>query len=92
VLWPLSLQQTSVAGGVIGFLIPLVRAWGTGVVPDLGKVISKMLAGSAIPTGAYLLFCGFRPEFVKELHDLGLYLAAAGLALLFVSAKEMWTA
>lgn len=90
-LWPFSFEHTTVGAGLFGVLVVLLRGWKNRAVLKLEDVIAKLLAGSAIPTGFYLMACAFNTSLIAKLSDLGLYLAAAGLALLYVSIKELWT-
>jgi len=85
--WPPSFEQTTVGVALLGAGVALIRERGK---PDLVDLISKLLAASAIPTSMYLLASAFNPAWVQKLSDVGLYLAAAGLALLYVSLKELF--
>ncbi len=56
----------------------------------LESMIQKTLTASTIPTGFFLCICAFNPSLLEHVKDLGIYLAAAGLALLFVSFREIF--
>ena len=80
------LNQACVACSIIVFVWALISGRRNGRSPlRLDKILAKALAGSALPTGIVLLICAFQPELVKELTDLHIHLAAAGLALLYIS-------
>ena len=81
--WPLSFQQTTVVFAVLGVLLALIRRL------PLDGVVGKLLAASALPTGLLLLGCAFNTAWIAKLSDLGIYLLAAGVALLYVSVKEL---
>jgi hypothetical protein len=81
--WPLSFQQTNVACAVLGVGIALWRRL------PLEGVVGKLLAASALPTGILLLGCAFNTNWISKLSDLGIYLLAAAVALLYVSLKEL---
>jgi len=83
------LQQLSVAFAVVAFIAAVIRGRSKGSPHSLDKLIAKLLAGSAIPTGLFLIVCAFDTSLISKLTDLSLYLAAAGLALLYVSIKEI---
>jgi hypothetical protein len=83
------LKQLSVACAILVFIATLLRSRLRGNPHSLDKLISKLLAGSAIPTGVFLIICAFKTDLMAKLTDLSLYLAAAGLALLYVSVKEI---
>lgn len=84
-----SLQQLSVGCAIICFLVVFIRNRYKGRATTLDVLLPKLLAGSAVPTGFFLLICAFEPTLVNKLTDLSLYLAAAGIALLYVSIKEI---
>jgi hypothetical protein len=46
-----------------------------------------MLSASLIPTGVWLLLCAFDPTLLSEVSGLNLYLAVAGVALIFVAVR-----
>ncbi len=52
-------------------------------------MILKLVTASAIPTGVMLIVGAFNPELLKIVTDTGIYIAAGGVALLFVSIKEL---
>ena len=81
--WPLSFQQTTVACAVLGVIVALWRRL------PLEGVVGKLLAASALPTGILLLGCAFKTDWISRLGDLGIYLLAAAVALLYVSLKEL---
>ena len=87
--WPLSFQQTTVACAVVGAVIAIFQQWRTLDKLRLEAVVSKLLAGSTVPTGLFLLACAFNPALVSRLSEVGLYLAAAAIALLYVSIAEL---
>lgn len=69
--------------------IALIQQWNQPGDHKLEKLIVKLLAGSSVPTGILLLGCAFNEAWIPKLNDLGTYLAAAGVALLFISIKEI---
>lgn len=81
--WLPSLQETTVACAVLGVLIGLWKR------ASLEGIIGKLLAASALPTGILLLACAFHTGWISKLSDLGIYLLAAAVALLYVSLKEL---
>jgi len=88
--WPFSFQQTTVGVALLCAAVAVLRGPQKPGGLRLEDVIAKLLAGSSIPTGLYLMACAFDTSLVAMLTELGLYLAAAGLALLYVSVKELW--
>lgn len=53
-------------------------------------VVSKLLAASSLPTGVLLLASAFDKSLLVHVSDSGIYVAAAGVALLFVGIKELF--
>ena len=58
--------------------------------PDVGKAVNAVLSGSGIPAGVYLVVCAFRPELLKDIAGLGLYIAIGGLATALVSSYSLF--
>ena len=86
--WP-SFQQITVGFAILGALFALMQQRKQPGGHQLEKVVVKLLAASSIPTGVLLLGCAFNASWIAKLNDLGIYLAAAAVALLFVSLKEL---
>jgi hypothetical protein len=80
------LPQLTVGFALLGGVVALIRHRAR---PPLEAVLGSLLAASSIPPGLLLLGCGFNSDLIKHLNDLGLYLAAAGVALLYISIKEL---
>jgi hypothetical protein len=55
----------------------------------LDVVVGKLLSASLIPTGVMLVVCAFNTSLLASIADVGLYVAAAGIALLVVAAKGL---
>lgn len=55
----------------------------------LDDVFLGVSAASAIPTGLVLLYCAFNPAVIPTLRGLNVHIAAAGLALLFISIRKL---
>jgi hypothetical protein len=87
-IWP-TLEQATIGAGIGSSALAFFQGWRSQNL-QLNSIIEKTLAGSAIPTGFYLLACAFKPEWVKNVADLGLYLVAAGIALLYVSVSPFF--
>jgi hypothetical protein len=83
-MWPPSFQQITVACAICGAIIALIQK------RSLEGVVGKLLAASAVPTGIVLVGCAFDSSLITKLSDLGLYLLAAAVALLYVSLKELF--
>jgi len=81
---PPSFQQVTVGCAILGVVIAVWRKL------PLEGIVAKLLAASALPTGILLLGCAFHTDWISKLSDLGIYLLAAGVALLYVSLKELW--
>jgi hypothetical protein len=87
--WQISVQETTVACALIGASVAFIQQRNQPNDQHLEKVMAKLLAASSIPTGLLILASAFHTEWLSKLSDLGIYLAAAGVALLYVSVKEL---
>jgi len=85
-----SLQQFTVVAAVLGALTFLVAQLLRRKQPHLEKILVKAFAASTIPTGFLLLVSGFQPNLLTQIADLSLYAAIAGIALLYISFKELF--
>lgn len=81
-----SLPQLTVGFALLGGIVALIRHRKN---ISLEAILVNLLAASSIPSGLFLLWCAFDSTQINRLNDLGLYLAAAGVALLYVAAKEL---
>lgn len=52
-------------------------------------MLSPALAAATLPTGIALIVCAFSPNHANKLESLGINLAVAGLALLFLAFHEI---
>jgi hypothetical protein len=84
-----TLQQVTVACAVSGAIYCLIRHRANPSGRTLESVVLKLLAASTIPTGILLLACAFDTSLLRHVSDVGIYVAAAGVALLFVGVKEI---
>jgi hypothetical protein len=86
-----SLQQFSVAIGLLASVVGFLRLRRKSPPPPnmLEKLLAYFLGASSIPTAFFLVWCAFRPTYITGLTDLPLWLAAAGLALFYVSIKAV---
>jgi uncharacterized membrane protein len=53
------------------------------------QMLAPALAAGTLPTGIALIVCAFSPNYANKLESLGMHLAVAGLALLFLAFHEM---
>ena len=58
---------------------------------DLEFVITRSIAGSAIPTGLALILCSFKPGQLSHLEGANLNIAVAGIMLLYISIKAIFS-
>jgi hypothetical protein len=81
------INQASVGAGVVVF----VFMWMLNLLKDrqnkLEDLLRKALAASAIPPGLVLIFCAHKPELITKLREPNIYIAVAGLALIYISIK-----
>jgi hypothetical protein len=82
-----TLQQMTVGSAALGALYAALR---DGKALTLQTVVVKALTASSLPTGIFLICAAFNPTLGAKLSDLGLYLLAAAIALIYVSLKELF--
>jgi hypothetical protein len=93
--FPNHVQQWTVALGVLVFaalmISHMVRQRRVSVrhLP-LDGLLSRVLAGSSIPTGVLLVICAFDNALLVQANEIGLYIAAAGLMLIYLSIQELF--
>ncbi|WP_123947495.1 hypothetical protein [Flavobacterium reichenbachii] len=85
------LNALTVGCFIIFAIISLFLQVPAGRSRDLEYIINKGLAGSALPTGLALLGCAFKPELLTLLDGVSLNVAVAGITLLFISYKAVFT-
>ena len=85
-----SLPQVTVAFAIFGAIYCLVKNRANPPGRTLEMVVSKLLAASSLPTGVLLLASAFDKSLLVHVSDSGVYVAAAGVALLFVGIKELF--
>ncbi|WP_157696358.1 hypothetical protein [Pseudomonas asplenii] len=86
------LDQIIVGSAVLGFvshnLICAVRR-----IPDaLNNAFLKSFSAASIPNGLAFLMCAFFPEFTSKIQGATFAFALAGMALITVSAKDLFKA
>ena len=84
-----TLNQVTAAFAIGGACYCLLKHWSNPNGRSLEAVAGKLLAGGSIPTGIVLVLCAFDTSLLVIVGDAGLYVAAAGFVLLFVSIKEL---
>lgn len=82
-----TLQQLTVGSAALGAVYATLR---DGKALTLQTLVIKALTASSLPTGLFLIGAAFNPTLGAQLRDLGLYLLAAAIALLYVSLKELF--
>jgi hypothetical protein len=83
-----SLSQLTVICAIAGACFSLVFRR-NGKSPPLEVVVTKLLCASLIPIGVMLMLCAFDTSLLALVADAGLYIAAAGIALLVVAIKGL---
>lgn len=86
---PPTLTQISIVFALVGVLYGLIKHRANPHGRDLEGILQKLLAASSVPTGILLLACGFNTSLLDYVTDVGLYVTAAGVALLYVAVKEI---
>jgi ABC-type iron transport system FetAB permease component len=56
----------------------------------LDSLLLRVFAGSSIPTGVLLLICAFDNRVLVRANEIGVYIATAGLTLIYLSVRELF--
>ncbi len=86
-----ALNQITVGFAIIFACIAIFLPPPTGKKKDLEYYVNCSFSGSALPTGVALLCCAFKPELLTKLDGASLNVAVAGITLLYVSSKSIFT-
>ena len=79
------LTGASVALFIIGFVLTFAVRKTKKQPVNLEILLLKAIATSSIPAALLLLLCAFNPGLLQNLTGLNIYIAAGGLALLYLS-------
>lgn len=79
----------SVALFILGFVFTFIARRTKKQPINLEILLPKAIAASSIPPGLLLLVCAFNPGLLQEITGLNIYIAAGGLALLYLSYKVL---
>ena len=80
----------SAALAILTFFVALIVKKLDGQSAHLDDLIRRALSASAIPTGIILIACAFDPSLLGSLTGLNIYIAIAGMTLLFVAGKGIF--
>jgi len=86
-----NLNNLTVATALVFTIVALCLKPANGQEKNLEFILTRALAGSAIPTGLALLFCAFEPSLLPRLEGANLNVAVAGITLLFISIKAAFS-
>ena len=79
----------SVSLAVVTFLVGVIVAFFRKTTEGLEDHLIKAMAAGAIPTALVLVYGAFNPAIIAQLSGLNVAIAAAGLALLYISVKTI---
>ncbi len=80
----------SVGLGTIVFILVPILNWHFNRPTALDALLLQVLAAIAIPTGIALIICGLKPNLISELKGLNVYIALAGMTLIYLSIKAVF--
>lgn len=75
----------SITLGILFFMSLLFMNWRNEKKSNLSDLMVVGVGGSSVPTGIALIYCSFDPSQITKLSDVGIYIAFAGLALLYIA-------
>ncbi|HEX9733490.1 MAG TPA: hypothetical protein VGG06_16080 [Thermoanaerobaculia bacterium] len=85
----LVLQASTALCGIVSFVLVWVQNWRSDGKTTLERPVLAAVAGASLPTGLVLIYGAFDATVIQELVALGVYLAIAGLMLIFVTLKTI---
>lgn len=85
----LILQASTALCGIVSFVLVWVQDWRSARETTLDRPVLAGIAGTSIPTGLVLIYGAFDATVIQELVTLRVYLALAGLVLIFVAIKTI---
>jgi len=77
------------ACAIVAFFCVLLRNRRSSQPIDLADLVNRSLAASMIPVGITLLVCAFEPGILSQLDGFGIYIAVAGLVLIYISINHL---
>jgi hypothetical protein len=86
-----NIHSLTVIFGLLAFAGIYISNRIRGKTNHLDDLLMRMLSASAIPTGLLLLLCAFDTTLLQKIEGLNIYIALAGLALIYVSLKAVFT-
>lgn len=78
----------SVGAGIAVFISNLYMNRKYGRETSLDSLIVKVLSAFSIPPGFLLLYCAFNPDLIIQLGWLRVYIAIAGMVVIFIAFKN----
>lgn len=82
------LSSTTVVFGIVAFVSALTISWRLGRRGNLSRLLGAAMGASAIPIGLVFIYCAFDPPALKEVSNAPIYVALAGLAVIFVGCRS----
>lgn len=82
--------KTSVTLAVLSFIAGIVFDYVKKRSAGLEVHLARVGAAGALPTGIILVYGAFEPSVITQLSGLNVPIAAAGLALIYISVKTIF--
>ena len=84
------LGTLTVLFGIVAFLASLWINWRLGRRNSLSRLLGAGMGASAIPAGFVFLYCAFDPTALSQVSNTPIYIALAGLAVIFVAYQTFF--
>lgn len=82
------LSIVTIIFGILAFVLALLVSWRLGRRSSLSRLLGASMGASAIPIGVVFIYCAFDPTALAEISNASIYVALAGLAVIFVGCRS----
>ena len=83
--------KASVSLAILAFIAGILLDYRRKVGAALETHLARLSAAGAVPTALVLVYAAFEPSIIAHLAGLNVPIAAAGLALLYISVKTVFS-
>ncbi len=86
------LNEISVSLMLLVILVYIYRCWLDDRSVSLEEMLVPAMSAASVPAGVALIICAFSPSYVSKLQSINIYLAMAGIALLYFAVQSIRSA
>ena len=86
------LNEVSVSLMLVFILVYICRCLVDHRTVSLEGMLMPAMSAASLPAGVALIICAFSPSYVSKLESINVYLAMAGIALLYFAIQSVSSA